>query len=326
MAGSGLPFQIAAEHRVDRSGDPRRLAAALAAGRTVYLPQVHQVLPRVMRLMVALRAAFFRPGRGGAREECSFLFIVEGTGRPGMGLHHDGGVDAFWLQLEGRRTVTIGPPGRARHARGARRPRQPGRAAGRAGGPSISSRARCSTCRPGRRTRVVCRRRSLARHAHVGARGIGAGALGSRRVPAGRAPRVGRGVRIRGADPAARAPLPSGPRSRSPRAARRGSPARPRLHARRRRVPVSPRRPAAWPMHLALMPWLSPRASARRRARGPGRRRASRPSRPAAPHPPDASRRARRLALRLSPRSGRRGARAPGSRRDRPCYSGARTP
>jgi hypothetical protein len=26
-----------------------------------------------------------------------------------MGLHHDGEVDAFWLQLEGRRTVTIGP-------------------------------------------------------------------------------------------------------------------------------------------------------------------------------------------------------------------------
>src|SRR5262249_50243110 len=27
-----------------------------------------------------------------------------------MGLHHDGRVDAFWVQLEGRRTVTIGPP------------------------------------------------------------------------------------------------------------------------------------------------------------------------------------------------------------------------
>jgi hypothetical protein len=26
-----------------------------------------------------------------------------------MGLHHDGEVHAFWLQLEGRRTVTIGP-------------------------------------------------------------------------------------------------------------------------------------------------------------------------------------------------------------------------
>jgi hypothetical protein len=26
-----------------------------------------------------------------------------------MGLHHDGDVDAFWLQLEGRRTVTLGP-------------------------------------------------------------------------------------------------------------------------------------------------------------------------------------------------------------------------
>jgi hypothetical protein len=109
MAGSGLPFQIAAERQVDRSGDPRRLAAALASGQTAYLPQVHQVLPRLMRLMVSLRSAFFRPASGGAREECSFLFIVEGAGRAGMGLHHDGDVDAFWLQLEGQRTVTIGP-------------------------------------------------------------------------------------------------------------------------------------------------------------------------------------------------------------------------
>lgn len=110
MAGSGLPFQVTADRQVDRSGDPRRLATALAAGRTVYLPQVHQVLPRLMRLIVALRAAFFwPPGPGPARPECSFLFLVEGTGRPGMGLHHDGEVDAFWLQLEGRRTVTIGP-------------------------------------------------------------------------------------------------------------------------------------------------------------------------------------------------------------------------
>ena len=105
MAGNGLPFQIVAERHVDRSGDPRRLVAALAAGQTVYLPQVHQVLPRLMRLMVALRVAFLGPGR----DECSYLFVVEGTGRPGMGLHHDGEVDAFWLQLEGRRTVTVGP-------------------------------------------------------------------------------------------------------------------------------------------------------------------------------------------------------------------------
>jgi mannose-6-phosphate isomerase-like protein (cupin superfamily) len=109
MAGAGLPFQIAADRQVDRSGDPRRLPAALAAGHTVYLPQVHQVLPRLMRLIVALRAAFFRPGRGPDPAESSFLFLVEGRGRPGMGLHHDGEVDAFWLQLEGRRTVTIGP-------------------------------------------------------------------------------------------------------------------------------------------------------------------------------------------------------------------------
>jgi hypothetical protein len=104
MARSGLPFHVVAERRVDRSADPRRLPARLAAGHTVYLPQVHQVLPRLMRLMVALRTAFLGPDR----DESSFLFVVDGTGRPGMGLHHDGEVDAFWLQLEGRRTVTIG--------------------------------------------------------------------------------------------------------------------------------------------------------------------------------------------------------------------------
>jgi cupin superfamily protein len=105
MAEAGVPFQIAAERRYDRSGDPRRLRAALAAGATVFLPQVHQVLPRLMRLMVALRMTLLGP----LREECSFLFAVEGRSRPGMGLHHDGPVDAFWLQLEGRRTVTLGP-------------------------------------------------------------------------------------------------------------------------------------------------------------------------------------------------------------------------
>lgn len=106
IARSGLPFQIAADRRYDRSGDPRRLGRALAAGKTVFFPQIHQVLPRLMRLMVALRATFLGP----FREECSFLFLAEGRGREGMGLHHDGEVDAFWLQLEGRRTITIGPP------------------------------------------------------------------------------------------------------------------------------------------------------------------------------------------------------------------------
>jgi hypothetical protein len=105
MARDGLPFHVVTDRRVDRSGDPRRLPAALAAGQTAYLPQVHQVLPRLMRLIVALRTALLGPGR----EESSFLFIVQGTGRRGMGLHHDGDVDAFWLQLEGRRTVTVGP-------------------------------------------------------------------------------------------------------------------------------------------------------------------------------------------------------------------------
>ncbi len=69
------------------------------------MPQIHQVLPRVARLMAALRAMLF----GGGREETSFLFIVNGKGRQGMGLHHDGEVDSVWVQLEGRRTVTTGP-------------------------------------------------------------------------------------------------------------------------------------------------------------------------------------------------------------------------
>jgi mannose-6-phosphate isomerase-like protein (cupin superfamily) len=59
-----------------------------------------------MRLMVALRVAFMGPGR----EETSFLFLVDGGGREGLGLHHDDEVHAFWLQLEGRRTVTRGRP------------------------------------------------------------------------------------------------------------------------------------------------------------------------------------------------------------------------
>jgi mannose-6-phosphate isomerase-like protein (cupin superfamily) len=94
------------DRHYDRSGDPRRLRRALDAGATVYLPQAHEVLPRVARLMVAIRAGLLGP----LRQECSFLFIVKGRGREGMGLHHDGRVDAFWLQLEGRRTVTLGPP------------------------------------------------------------------------------------------------------------------------------------------------------------------------------------------------------------------------
>jgi Cupin superfamily protein len=106
MAEAGAPFQIAVERRYDRSGDHRRLRGALAAGATVFLPQVHQLLPRLMRLMVAMRTALLGP----LREETSFLFVVEGRSRAAMGLHHDGPVDAFWLQLEGRRTVTIGSP------------------------------------------------------------------------------------------------------------------------------------------------------------------------------------------------------------------------
>lgn len=105
LAAAGSPFHSALDRRYDRASDPERLPAALAAGESVYFPQAHQVLPRVARLMVALRATFL----GSGREECSFLFLAEGQGREALGLHHDGEVDAFWLQLEGRRFVTIGP-------------------------------------------------------------------------------------------------------------------------------------------------------------------------------------------------------------------------
>ena len=106
LTALGLPFQIASNRRYDRSGRGTKLRPALAAGKTVFFPQVHQVLPRVARLMVALRMAFL----GAGRDECSFLFLVNGAGREGLGLHHDGDVHAFWLQLEGERTVTLGRP------------------------------------------------------------------------------------------------------------------------------------------------------------------------------------------------------------------------
>ena len=105
LTRAGVPFQIALERRYDRTGDRRRLSGALARGATIYVPQAHQVLPRVARVMVALREHVLGP----RAEEASFLFFVQGRGREGLGLHHDGDVDAFWIQLEGRRTVTLGP-------------------------------------------------------------------------------------------------------------------------------------------------------------------------------------------------------------------------
>ncbi|HEY7517898.1 MAG TPA: cupin domain-containing protein [Methylomirabilota bacterium] len=123
LARSGAPFQIALDRRYDRSGDPSGLRPALRQGATIYLPQIHQLLPRVMRLMVALRAGLLGP----FREEASFLFLVDGRGRTGMGLHHDGDVDAFWLQLEGRRRVTLGPPVAPRAPQEMPRPSEPGR-------------------------------------------------------------------------------------------------------------------------------------------------------------------------------------------------------
>jgi mannose-6-phosphate isomerase-like protein (cupin superfamily) len=106
LIGSGLPFHVAADRQQDARPDGAQRLDALDRGATVFLPQAHQVLPRVARLMVALRATLLGP----FRDEASYLFLVDGRGREGMGLHHDGDVDAFWLQLEGRRTVTLGPP------------------------------------------------------------------------------------------------------------------------------------------------------------------------------------------------------------------------
>jgi mannose-6-phosphate isomerase-like protein (cupin superfamily) len=105
LARSGLPVQIAAERTYQRRPTRAQIDRAFATGATIYMPQVHQVLPRVARLMASLRATLFGPGR----EETSFLFLVNGKARQGMGLHHDGPVDSVWVQLEGRRTVTTGP-------------------------------------------------------------------------------------------------------------------------------------------------------------------------------------------------------------------------
>src|SRR5262249_58872765 len=96
MAEGGAPFQIVVERHYDRSGDPGRLQDALAAGATVFLPQVHQLLPRLMRLMVAIRTGLVGP----LREEASFLFLGEGRSRPAMGPHPAGPVHAFWAPLD----------------------------------------------------------------------------------------------------------------------------------------------------------------------------------------------------------------------------------
>jgi hypothetical protein len=170
MAAAGVPFQIAIDRRYDRSGDPRRLRPALARGATVYLPQVHQVLPRLARLIVALRAAVMGPGR----EECSFLFAVEGRGREGMGLHHDGDVEGVWLQIEGRRTVTTGPP----VPRGAPADLDERRASGPAWVTRDLAPGTLFYLPPRTPHRVVCRGRSLAVSLTWGRR-AGAGARAS---------------------------------------------------------------------------------------------------------------------------------------------------
>jgi mannose-6-phosphate isomerase-like protein (cupin superfamily) len=105
MARSGLPFHIASGGRTQASPRKGRIRSALVNGETIYLPQSHEVLPRLARLVVAIRSGLLGP----FRHACSFLFAVEGRGKKGMGLHHDGDVDSFWIQIEGRRIVTVGP-------------------------------------------------------------------------------------------------------------------------------------------------------------------------------------------------------------------------
>lgn len=157
MTAAGLPFQVVADARYDRSGERRRLRLALASGKTVFVPQIHQVLPRLARLMVALRTGVLGP----RREESSYLFMVEGRGRPAMGLHHDGEVDSFWLQLDGRRTVTLGPPaprGTPKDMRGRRPP-----ASGRGHWETLVLEPGTLFYMPARTPHdVVCRGRSLA--------------------------------------------------------------------------------------------------------------------------------------------------------------------
>lgn len=102
----GLPFHSVLEGSHDTEPDHERIPEDLKDGRSIVLLQPHEVMPRLARLMVALRATFFGP----FFKESSYLFMTEGLGRPGMALHHDGDTHCFWLQLEGRRTVTLGPP------------------------------------------------------------------------------------------------------------------------------------------------------------------------------------------------------------------------
>jgi hypothetical protein len=102
---TGLPFHAVIEGSHDERPRPAQIPAALRAGKSIILLQPHEVMPRLMRLVVALRAAFF----GAFFDESSYLFMTEGKGKPGMKPHHDGEAHSFWLQLAGKRTVTVGP-------------------------------------------------------------------------------------------------------------------------------------------------------------------------------------------------------------------------
>ena len=52
----------------------------------------------------------FNRNQGAWTVNAAVWAVSPGFDSSDLGFHHDGAVHAFWLQLEGRRTVTIGPP------------------------------------------------------------------------------------------------------------------------------------------------------------------------------------------------------------------------
>jgi hypothetical protein len=101
----GLPFHAVREGMHEEEPQHAEIPSYLREGKSIILIQPHELMPRLMRLIVALRAAFFGP----FQEESAYLFMTEGRGQPGMALHHDGEAHSVWLQLAGTRTVALGP-------------------------------------------------------------------------------------------------------------------------------------------------------------------------------------------------------------------------
>ena len=208
-----------------------------------------------------------------------------------MGLHHDGEVDAFWLQLAGRRTVTIGPrvpPG------------TPEDLDDRLAGAGRRNGWRTLDLEPGTlfhlpaRTphAVVCRRRSLAITLTWGTRTAGTHAV------AGQPRRVGRRLGIRGPDSAAPPRARSGPRC--PVVARGAAASHRRVWTPMARGRGCPPAPPRGSISSRRCPGSRAPSRARGGARAADRGRPPRRPGPPAPDPPGEPRRPRRLALRLT--------------------------